>query len=193
MITNRSILPVLAALAGTLFSLAAVIELAHEQVSPFEGVLDYLIEGVFVAALAAGAAALWLLRDAGARGPFTLAAAGHAVLLLPAGATFVRGQESLDPLFPLGVLTILLGILAAAVLDVRGRVAPRRAGVLLLAGWIVAFAADTTLGVGIAWLAVSALAGPRLNPTSTRLPSSRTTRGWRPRGRLGRPPARQGR
>ena len=60
-------------------------------------------------------------------------------------------------MFPLGVLAILLGILAAAVADVRGRVAPRRAGVLLLAGWIVAFAANTTIGVGLAWLAIAAL------------------------------------
>ena len=111
-----------------LFALVGALELVHDQANPFTGTLDYLIEGVFVAALVAGAAALWQLRDAGARIPFTIAAAGHAVLVLPAAATFARGSESLDPLFPLGVLAILGGIIAAAVLDVRGRVAPRRAG-----------------------------------------------------------------
>jgi hypothetical protein len=154
MLTNRSTLPLL---AGVLFALAGVLELAHDQANPFAETLDYVIEGVFVAALAAGAAALWQLRGAGARIPFSVASAGHAVLLLPAGATFLRGTESLDPLFPLGVLAILIGILAAAVADARGRVAPRRTGVLLLTGWIVAFATNTTIGVGLAWLVIAAL------------------------------------
>ena len=156
MLTNRSTFPLL---AGLLFALIGALELAHDQANPFTGTLDYVIEGVFVAALAAGVAALWQLRDAGARIPFSVAAAGHAVLLLPVGATFVRGSESLDPLFPLGVLAILLGILAAAVVDLRGRVALRWSGVLLLAGWIVAFAANTSIGVGLAWLAIAALSG----------------------------------
>lgn len=153
MLTNRSTLPVV---AGLLFTVVGALELAHDQANPFTASFDYLIEGVFVAALAAGAAALWQLRDAGARIPLSVASAGHAVLLLPAAATFVRGQESLDPLFPLGVLAILLGVLAAAVADARGRVTPRAAGLLLLAGWIVAFATSTTIGVGLAWLAIGA-------------------------------------
>ena len=33
------------------------------------------------------------------------------------------------------------------------------AGLLLLAGWIIAFAVNTTIGVGVAWVAVAALTG----------------------------------
>jgi hypothetical protein len=172
MITNRSDLPIAALAAAALFALAGLLTLMHEQASPFEGTVDYVIEGVFVAALAAGAAALWQLRERGARSAWTIAAAGHAALMLPAGATFVRGQESLDPLFPLGVLAILLGTLAAAVLDVRGRVAPRGAGIVLLAGWLPALALDTTLGTGVAWAIVALAAAERLRRAGSGTPAA---------------------
>ena len=130
----------------------------HEQVNPFAGTLDYAIEAAFLTALAAGAAACWELRRGGAKLAWTVAAAGHGILLLPVGATFLRGEEALDPLFGIGFLAITIGFLAAAVFDVRRRVAPRYAGLALLGAWIVSVAIDSVLGVGAGWLAVAALA-----------------------------------
>jgi peptidoglycan/LPS O-acetylase OafA/YrhL len=143
--------------AATLFAITGVLELAHEQVSPFTSVADYLVEGCFTAALAAGAAALWQFRARGNRHVWTLAAFGYGVLVLAAGATFVRGQESLDPVFPLGVLAITAGVLAAAVQDVRGRLATRGAGLALLAGWAITVATDSGLALAAAWAAVALL------------------------------------
>ncbi len=53
------------------------------SVQPLRHHHDYVIEGAFVAALAAGAAALWQLRAGGARVALTVAAVGHCVLLVP--------------------------------------------------------------------------------------------------------------
>ena len=152
--STRIILPLAAA---ALFALTGALELAHDQVSPFTSTLDYLIEGAFVAALAAGAAALWQLRDRSGRLAWTTVAFGYGTLVLAAGATFVRGQESLDPVFPLGVLAITLGLLAAAILDARGRLEPRGIGLALLAGWAVTVAADSVLGIAAGWALVALL------------------------------------
>jgi hypothetical protein len=159
MLTNRSALPLAALAAAALYTVTGVLELAHEQVNPFAGALDYAIEAAFLAALAVAAAACWELRRRGARVAWTIAAAGHFVLLLPVGATFVRGEEALDPLFGVGFLAITIGFLVAAVLDARGRVTPRRAALVLLGGWIATVAVDSVLCVGAGWLALAALAG----------------------------------
>jgi hypothetical protein len=162
--STRFTLPPTAAAAAVLFALVGALELVHEQVNPFADVLDYAIEGVFVAALAVGTSALWQLGERGARIAFRAAAVGHSVVGLAAAATFLRGQESLDPVFPLGVLAILVGLIAATVLDLRGKVAPPRAAIALLAGWVPAFILDTPLGIGAAWLVVALLASAKLAP-----------------------------
>ena len=154
MTTTRIMLPLATA---ALFALTGALELAHDQVSPFTSALDYLIEGAFVAALAAGAAALWQLRDHGGRLAWTAAAIGYSTLVLAAGATFVRGQEALDPVFPVGVLAITLGLLVAAIVDARGRLAPRGAGLVLLAGWAITVASDSALGIAAGWALVALL------------------------------------
>ena len=155
MFNNRSIF---ALAAAAIFAITGVLELVHEQVNPFTSTLDYAIEAAFLAALAAGAAACWELRSGGAKLAWTVAAAGHGILLLPVGATFLRGEDSLDPLFGIGFLGITLGFLAAAVFDVRRRVSPRFAGLALLGAWIATVALNSVLGVGVGWLAVAALA-----------------------------------
>jgi hypothetical protein len=155
MFNNRS---VLALATAALFIVTGILELAHDQVSPFAGTFDYVIEAAFLAALAAGAAACWELRRHGAKIAWTIAAAGHGILLLPVGATFLRGEEALDALFGVGFLALTLGFLTAAVFDVRRRVTPRYAGLALLVAWIATVALDSTIGVCAGWLAVAALA-----------------------------------
>jgi hypothetical protein len=150
----KTIIPLTAAV---LFAITGLLELAHEQVSPFTSAADYLIEGAFTAALAAGAAALWQLRERGNRHVWAIAAFGYGVLVLAAGATFARGQESLDPVFPVGVLAITAAFLAASVQDVRGRLVARGAGLALLAGWAITVATDSSLALAAGWAAVALL------------------------------------
>ncbi|MET0687273.1 MAG: hypothetical protein ABW060_18265 [Solirubrobacteraceae bacterium] len=154
MTTNRITLPLAAAFG---FAATGALELAHEQAQPFAAAADYAIEGAFLLALATAAAALWQRR----RGRATaVAAGGHAALALCAAATFARGADALGPLFPLGLLAILGGLLAATV--TRG--APRREPAILLAGWVVTLAAGTPLVLAAAWVAVAALGARRLAP-----------------------------
>ena len=106
------------------------------------------------------------------------------ILLVTVGATFVRGEDALDPLFGIGFLAITIGFLVAAVLDARGRATPRRAALVLLAGWIVTVALDSGLGVGAGWLAVAALAAAPARP-ATRSPQGHSRRGLPPNGGRG--------
>jgi hypothetical protein len=156
--STDSPLPAAAVAAAVLFALTGLLELLHTQVQPFAGALDYAVEGAFAAALAAGAAACWALRDHGARRTWSAAAAGHGVLAVAAAATFVRGQDALGPLFLLGLLVVTAAVAAAALLDARRRVAPRWVGLALMAGWVASLAAGTTLLAGLGWLVVVALA-----------------------------------
>jgi hypothetical protein len=131
-----------------------------------------VIEGAFTAALAVGAAALWQLRERGNRHVWTLAAFGYGVLVLAAGATFVRGQESLDPVFPLGVLAITAGFLAAGVQDVRRRLVVRGAGLALLAGWAITVATDSSFALAAGWAAVALLEQRRRGEERLHAPAS---------------------
>jgi hypothetical protein len=160
--STDSSLPAAALAAAVLFALTGLLELLHTQVQPFAGAMDYAVEGAFAAALAAGAAACWALRDRGARRAWSAAAAGHGVLAVAAAATFVRGQDALGPLFLLGLLVLTGGLAAAALADARRGVAPRWVGLALAAGWVASLAAGTTLLAGLGWLAVAALAVGRL-------------------------------
>lgn len=158
-------LPLLALGAGLLYALTGALELGHDQATVFADPADYVIEVLFVGALALGVAALAGLAFA-ARGvvkvAWWLAAGGHAVLVVAAAATAVRGRESLDPAFPLGVLAILLGFALASVLDLRGRVHPARAGLVLLAGWVGAMVLSGvdlgSLALAAGWCALGRLA-----------------------------------
>lgn len=161
MLTHRSVLPLAAFAAAAFYAVTGVLELAHDQANPFSGVLDYAIEATFLGALAAAAVACWELRRGGARAAWTLAGAGHGVLFLPVGATFLRGEEALDPLFGIGFLAITVGLLATALWDARGRVTPPRVALVLLTAWIVTVALDSGLAVGAGWLTVAMLAGSR--------------------------------
>ena len=91
---------------------------------------------------------------------WTLAAAGHAALAVCAAATFARGADALGPLFPLGLLAILVGLVAAT----ASRTAPRRVPAILLAGWVVSLAVGSPLVLAAAWIAVAAPGARRLAP-----------------------------
>lgn len=172
---SRSLAPVAFA-AGALHAAAGALSLAFGQETVFDSATDYVIEWVFVGALVLSTGVLLGLArvtaDRVARMACAVAAAGQAGMLVAATATAVAGRESLDALFPVGVLLTLIGFVGLAVQDLRRRVTPAHAGVVLAAGFVLAILADALLGVGSLVLAASWLALGRLLSGSRELVSA---------------------
>ena len=153
--------------AGTLFAATAAIDVPHVQAQPFTGPLDYALEGFFAAALWSAALALWLLsRTAAGRGrriAWRVPALGCALVGTAATATLAAGHDVLGPVFMVGLLLVLVGYAVLAVLDLRGRSAPRFVGLTLAAGTVgmlVLGDGPGTVAWAAAWFAVAALLQP---------------------------------
>jgi len=157
----------LALLAGALFAATAAVDIPHEQAQPFASVLDYLLEVLFSLSLAASTvAALSVSRPATGRAVtvgWRTFAAGTGLLTVVTAATAVAGHDVLGPAFLLGGLSALVGAVVLLVLDLRRRVQPRGAGMLLLAAVVAMVALGDGYGLlpwAAAWFAVSALLVP---------------------------------
>jgi hypothetical protein len=157
----------LALLAGTLFAATAAVDIPHEQAQPFASSLDYLLEVLFCLSLATSALTAWALsRSASAKAvvaAWRCFAGGGAVLAVVTGATAVAGHDVLGPGFLLGGLAMLVGAVMLAVLDVRRRVSPRGAGILLLGAVVAMVALGDGYGLlpwAAAWFAMSTLLAP---------------------------------
>ena len=157
----------LAGLAGVLFAATAAIDIPHEQAQPFVATVDYVLEALFALSLACAAAALWGIgRAACARGTrvaWSVPALGYSVLALTAGATHVAGQNVGGPAFPLGLLLVMAGSLALAVLDARRRLQPRGAGLVMVATIVVMAVLGEGWGLiawSAGWFALAALLQP---------------------------------
>ena len=137
-------------LAAAGYGVGAVLELVHDQPSNFTSLVDYLIEATFVVGLAATVVVLAGLargqRSVASRITLGLAALGNAATLVAAAGTLVLGREVLDGVFVVGVLGIILGYLASAVLDLLKRLSPRLAGVVLLLGFVGSMVVSGVLG-----------------------------------------------
>ena len=152
---NMTLVTRLALAAAALFAAAGTIGLTHEQPSTFASGWDYAIEVAFAGALSVAAAALWRLK-------WRIAAGGHAALAVSAWATAAVGHDTLGPLFLLGLLGTTAGTIALAVSDLRGRLVPSRAGVLLLGAWVLSIVLAGVLGDGTVVLAAAWFALARL-------------------------------
>lgn len=158
--SRRSTLSLAALAAAAFYAITGAIELAHDQPTVFADPIDYWLEACFVAALAASAGVLAAIGRAGLSGRsgssgWLIAAGGNAALLVAAAATLVEGRESLDPLFGLGFLAIVVGYLTLAVIDLRGKLLPRRGGLVLLAGFVATAVIDN-LAAGAGGLVLAA-------------------------------------
>lgn len=149
-----------------------VLEVLHTQPARFAEPVDYVIEVVFVLAMAATSVALagMAARAAGGvRRAWQAASAGAGALTVSAVATAVAGHDALGPVFLLGLLGLVGGYVAATVLDVRGRVAPRGAGVVLLVAFLASVVVQGTGAGGLVlaagWLGVARLAAPSPAPS----------------------------
>ena len=153
--------------SGVMYALTAILSLLAPQGVVFDSFTDYLIEVIFVVGLAGTLVfivSLHVLQTEsygrlGAAG-FLTAFAGYALLFVAAAATTLAGRETLDAVFPLGVLAVLVGsvLLGAAVL--RARVLPWWCGVLIIVGFPLSVGLDVAVNgagsivLGIAWALV---------------------------------------
>jgi hypothetical protein len=142
-----------------------VLEVVHDQADPFTDPLDWAVEISFATAMLLAAVALaTLTRTAAgaARIAWGAAAAGAAAVGVAATATAVVGEETLDAVLLLGLLALVLGYLTALVLDLRGRVRPRRAGVVLFLSLLASMVLEPTGAGGLVlaagWIGLSRLA-----------------------------------
>jgi hypothetical protein len=157
------------------YAVTGALELLHDQRSTFATPLDYLIEIAFAVGLGATAVATYALYATRPRARsvavgWLLATVGHLALFVSAAGTAAAGHDALGPAFTLGLLAALGGYVTLLVADLRGRVRPARAGVVLLVGLVgsVVLGAVTaamlsnggggTLALAASWAAVARLA-----------------------------------
>lgn len=171
---SRSV-PLVSLAAGTAFAAVGALELTLGQASVFASTSDYVIEWLFVVALALAVGVLVRLArandDRATVTAFAIAVLGHAAMCVAAVATAVAGRESLDVLFPIGVLLALVGLIVLAVQDLRRRVVPERVGLVLAAAFALTFPAEALVGAGSLLLATGWLAVARLSSRPDRVPA----------------------
>jgi hypothetical protein len=153
--------------AGVLYVLSAIISLFAPQQRVFDSFSDYLIEILFVVALAGTLVAIVGLHTLqsgrygrlGAAGSL-IAFVGYALLFVAAAVTTLAGREALDAVFPIGVLAILVGSVLLGAMTIRARVLPWWCGVLLIVGFPLTVPLDVAIrgaggiALGIVWALV---------------------------------------
>ena len=150
-----------------LYVLSAIISLFGSQQRGFDSFSVYLIETLFVVALAGTLVAVVGLHALQSRRYGRLGAAGsliafvgYALLFVAAAATTLAGREVLDAVFPIGVLAILVGSILLGAMTLRARVLPWWCGVLLIVGFPLTVPLDVAIrgargnALGIVWALV---------------------------------------
>jgi hypothetical protein len=169
--------------AAVLFAATAAVDIPHDQPSHFRTPADYVLELLFAVALSAAAIACqaWACQDGCQDGCRTgratrvavgTAAGGFVLLSASAWSTAARGQDSLGPVFLLGLLALVGSAVALLVLDLRRRVAPRFAGITFALATVGMIALGDGYGVlawTAGWVAIAALsqAGTRERTSAT--------------------------
>jgi hypothetical protein len=153
--------------AGLLYVLSAILSLIAPQQRVFDSFSDYLIEIIFVVALAGTLVAIVGVHalQSGRYGPLGAAGSlitfvGYALLFVAAAVTTLAGREALDAVFPIGVLAILVGSILLGAMTIRARVLPWWCGVLLIVGFPLTVPLDVAISgaggivLGIVWALV---------------------------------------
>lgn len=145
-----------------------VLEVLHDQREVFTSSLDYVVEVVFAISMLAATAAYSYLASGSTGLPrvaWSLCAAGSASVAVAATATAVAGEEVLGTVLGVGLLALVIGLLVALVADLRGRVEPRRTGVLLFVALVGSVVVEATGAGGLVlaagWFGVSRIAETR--------------------------------
>jgi hypothetical protein len=153
--------------AGVMYALTAILSLLAPQGRVFDSFSDYLIEVIFVVALAGTLVAIVGLHalQSGRYGPLGVAGSlmtfiGYALLFVAAAGTTLAGREVLDAVFPIGVLAVLVGSALLGAMTLRARVLPWWCGVLLIVGFPLTVPLDVAIRgsggivLGIVWALV---------------------------------------
>jgi len=159
---NAAIAPLL---AGTLYIIQAIMGQLWPQAEVFATLSDYVMEIIFVGALASTLAGLVALRSTHAGRPthietagFGMAAMGTSGMLASASTTFIVGYDALGLIFVLGLLSTFVGQAIFGIALVRLRHLPWWAGAALIFGLPLSVALDSYGGgalLGFSWLALS--------------------------------------
>ncbi|MBL8062077.1 MAG: hypothetical protein JNK32_03590 [Anaerolineales bacterium] len=150
--------------AGLGYIVQAIMGLIKPQTEVFSGTSDYILEVVFIVALAATIAALMGLHTfaqsrygkAGMVG-FWLAIIGTGLITISAMATLFAGQNSLGPVFLGGMLLSLIGYIVLGITTLRSKSLPLWGGLALIFGFpLSVFLSAFGGGIlfGLAWLGV---------------------------------------
>ena len=148
-----------------LYAAVGVLELMSDHDPEEDAVLvegvDYALEWMFAGATAATAVALvafaLVVAHRWGRAATAASAVGHGLLAVSAAVTAGSGRESLDALFGVGVIFLLLGYVSLTVLDIRRHIQPGRAAVALLVGYVAAIVTDG-MGIGGGFMLVASWA-----------------------------------
>jgi len=146
--------------AAALFAATAAVDIPHDQAAHFRTPADYVLELLFALALSAAAIACraWACQvgchavGRATRVAVRTAAGGFVLLSASAWSTAARSQDSLGPVFLLGLLALVGSAVALLVLDLRRRLAPRFAGITFALATVGMVALGDGYGV-LAWTA----------------------------------------
>jgi len=153
--------PMLAIAAGLAYAVEGAIVVRAPQPDHHWHASGYAVEAAFVVALLATIALPPLLHTAAsrlARVAARLTQLGFAAMLVSAVASLGAGETLLGPVFLLGVLASLAGLLALAVAEVRARTAGWWAAPVAFAGLVLSMVLGDHGGgilLGLAWIAIS--------------------------------------
>ncbi len=153
-----------ALLAGFLYIIQAIMGQLWPQAEVFASRSDYVMEIVFVSALASTLMSLAALRSTHAGRlartetvGFGMAALGTSGVLASAIATLIIGHNALGLIFVLGLLGTLIGQVIFGIALMRRRELPWWAGAALIFGLPLSITLDSYGGgalLGLSWLAL---------------------------------------
>jgi len=153
-----------AILAGSAYLIESIMGVIKPQSEVFSGISDYVLEAVFIIALAATIFALMGLHafaqgrygKAGMIG-FWLTSIGTALIMISAVVTLFAGQNSLGAAFLGGVLLDFIGYVILGITTLRSKILPLWVGLALIFGFPVSVILNSFGGgvlLGLAWLIV---------------------------------------
>ena len=151
----------LAIAAGLAWAVEGIAELRWPQPDQHWHATGYLVEIAFAVAVAVTVPLVPVLATAGSRAASIAAPAaqaGFAALLVSSVASIAVGGNALGPVFLLGILAALLGLVALAAISIHARLRLWWTAPLVLAGLVASMLVSGhggAVALGVAWLVIA--------------------------------------